>query len=390
MKPANQLDRLLQDAVEAGDVPGVAAMITDHTDTRYAGAFGRRVLGREPAMTTDTVGWIASMTKALTSTAALQLVERGELQLDQPAAATLPELGEAQVLEGFDGSGRPQLRPARRPITLRHLLTHTAGFGYEMWSGDIVRYQEVTGTPGISSCAEATLGCPLLFEPGDRWCYGINTDWVGKMVEAASGERLGEYLRKNVLGPLHMRDTAFRITPAMRRRLAKVHQRGEDGGLEPRMDLEVPQDPEFEMGGGGLYGTVEDYLKFTRMILNGGRVGGNTVLRPETVDLMRRNQTGDIRVTLLKSALPAATRDAEFFPGVPKSWSLAFQINDQPAPTGLPAGSMMWAGLANSYYWIDPHNGIAGVYMTQILPFVDPKSAPLFLSFQRAAYEMLN
>ena len=224
------------------------------------------------------------MTKAVTGAAAMQLVEQERLNLDSPAASVIPYLGEVGVLEGFDDDGKPRTRPPRRAITLRHLLTHTTGFSYEIWSDAIVRFQEATGTPGIITCENAALTTPLLFDPGDRWDYGINLDWAGKMVEAVSGQSLGEYLRENLLGPLGMNDTAFRITDGMRARLAKIHQRGEDGALEPQMELEIPQDPEFEMGGGGLYGTVGDYLRFIRMILNRGRANGEQVLKPETVD----------------------------------------------------------------------------------------------------------
>jgi CubicO group peptidase (beta-lactamase class C family) len=385
----DQADALLRAAADRGDVPGVVAMATNRERTTYEGAFGVRALGQPAPMTADTVVWIASMTKALTGAAAMQLVERGKLDLDSPASKWVPDIGRAQVLEGFDAAGQPRTRPPRRAITLRHLLTHTAGFAYEIWSADIARFQQATGTPGITTCQNKALGTPLLFDPGDRWEYGINIDWAGKMVEAASGERLGAYLEKNILTPLGMSDTAFKITPAMRGRLAKIHQRGDDGRLAA-IDLELPQEPEFEMGGGGLYSTAGDYLKFVRLILNRGRAGGGQVLRPETVDQMTRNSMGATRVKLLKTVAPSLSADAEFFPGLPKSWGLTFQINEERAPTGRPAGGLMWAGLANSYYWIDPTNGIGGVYATQILPFADAKSLPLYYEFEKAVYASLG
>ena len=383
-------DAILSEAVAKGAVPGVVAGVTSAEDDLYLAGFGERVLGGGDEMTPDTVGWIASMTKAVTGAAAMQLVEQERLDLDSPAASVIPYLGEVGVLEGFDDDGKPRTRPPRRAITLRHLLTHTTGFSYEIWSDAIVRFQEATGTPGIITCENAALTTPLLFDPGDRWDYGINMDWAGKMVEAVSGQSLGEYLRENLLGPLGMNDTAFRITDEMRARLAKIHQRGEDGALEPQMELEIPQDPEFEMGGGGLYGTVGDYLRFIRMILNRGRANGERVLKPETVDMMSRNQMGDTRVCKLKTAIPPLSRDAEFFPGLPKSWGLSFMINDVEAPTGRSAGSLGWAGLANSFFWIDPTKGIGGAYLTQVLPFIDEKSFPLYTAFERAAYEALS
>jgi CubicO group peptidase (beta-lactamase class C family) len=381
-------DSLLRNAADAGDVPGVIALATNRNGTIYAAAFGKRALGEDAPMTTDTVAWIASMTKALTGAAAMQLVDQGKLDLDSPASKWVPDVASAQVLDGFDAAGQPRTRAPKRPITLRHLLTHTAGFSYEIWNDDIVKYQTARGIPGITTCENAALRTPLLFDPGERWEYGINIDWAGKMVEAVSGKRLGAYLKDHVFAPLGMNDTAFKITPAMRGRLAKLHQRGDDDKLTA-IDLELPQEPEFEMGGGGLYSTVGDYAKFVRMILNRGKGDAGQVLKPETVDLMSRNNIGDTRVTMLKTVMPPLSNDAEFFPGMPKGWGLSFQINHEKAPTGRPAGSLMWAGLANSYYWIDPTNGIGGVYISQILPFADKKSLPLYYEFERTVYQTM-
>jgi methyl acetate hydrolase len=381
-----KIDALLQRAVEAGDVPGVIAMATDRNGVIYEGAFGKRVLGQPAPMTSDTVVWIASMSKAITSAGVMQLVEQGKLDLDAPAAKIVPEIATIEVLEGFDPAGQPRTRPPKRPITLRQLLTHTAGFGYDIWSTELTKYEAAKNIPGIISCKNAALHTPLLFDPGDRWFYGINIDWAGKMVEAVTGKRLGTYLQDNLFAPLGMTSTAFKITPAMRERLAKIHQRGDNDAFTPQMDLEIPQDPEFEMGGGGLYGTGGDYLRFVRLILNHGKADGNQVLRPETVDLMVRNNMGDSRVILLKTAAPTLSNDAEFFPGMPKTWGLSFQINTEKAPTGRPAGGLMWAGLANTYFWIDPSTGVGGVYLSQVLPFADKKSLPLYYAFESAIY----
>jgi len=379
------IDKLLQDGVQDGAVPGVVAMATDRDGVIYEGAFGERTFGSGQAMTLDTVGWIASMTKALTSVAAVQCVERGQLDLDAPAAKVVPEIGHAQVLTGFDADGKPTTRARKRPITLRHLLTHSAGFSYEIWNTDMQKVQAALDIPSVTTCQNKALTLPLLFDPGERWEYGINIDWAGKMVEAVSGQKLGDFLKANLFDPLGMTSTAFRIRDDMRARLAGTHLRGPDGTLAP-FPFEIPQEPEFQMGGGGLYGTVGDYLKFVRMVLNGGQLGGERVLKPETVVSLGMNHMGDCRVTNLKAAIPL-TNDAEFFPGVPKSWSLAFQINHAAAPTGRPAGGLMWAGLANSFYWIDPVNGLGGVYLTQIFPFADHRSLPLFEAFEKAVYD---
>jgi len=390
MSLQSKADALLQSAVANGDVPGVVAVATNRDGTIYEGGFGERVQGGAAAMSPDTVVWIASMTKALTGTAAMQLVEQGRLELDRPAQDVVPALAEVEVLTGFDEAGQPVTRPPAGPITLRHLLTHTAGFAYEIWQQPIIRYQEARGLPGIITCEERALKTPLLFDPGERWEYGINLDWAGKMVEAVSGQKLGAYLKANIFAPLGMRDTAFRISDDMRRRLAKIHQRGEDDSLTPLLDLEIPQAPEFEMGGGGLYGTMRDYAKFVRMILNQGRADGQQVLTPETVAKMSINQMGGCRVCMLKSALPPLSNDAEFFPGMPKTWGLSFMINTERAPTGRNPVSLAWAGLANTYFWIDPTAGIGGVYATQVLPFADKKALPLFLAFEKTVYDQLS
>ena len=381
-------DALLRKAVEAGDVPGVVAAVTTADDTVYQGAFGKRVLGEAAAMDFDTVCWLASMTKPLVGTAAMQLVEQGKLDLDAPAAKLIPELGSFQVMDGWSSGGEPRLRAPKRAMTLRHLLTHTSGFVYDTWNADMARLARLRSIPRAGSGQNIALRIPLAFDPGDRWEYGIGIDWAGKMVEAASGMRLGAYLKQNLFDPLGMHSTAFKITPDMRARLAKVHNRGEDGRLTPG-NFEVPQDPEFEPGGGGLYSCASDYLRFMRMILNGGSGNGNRVLKTETVNLMSQNAMGGLRVAMLKSQNPLLSRDAEFFPGVPKTWGLTFMINEEKAPTGRSAGSLSWAGLGNCYFWIDPRKEIAGVYLTQILPFIDLKAFPLFLGFEAAVYRSL-
>ena len=383
-----RLDGLLRAAVDAGDIPGVAAAVTNAGGPLYESACGVRVQGQPAAMGLDTVMWIASMTKPVVGAAAMQLVEQGRIGLDEPAAKLLPELGQAKVLEGWDAQGQPRLRPAKGAITLRHLLTHSAGFTYDIWNPDMARYLKVNKLPRAGSGQNAALRLPLSFDPGERWEYGINIDWAGKMVEAASGLRLGEYIRRNITEPLGMHSTAFRITSGMRERMAKVHQRGDDGGLTVT-PFEVPQEPEFEPGGGGLYSTASDYQRFLRMILNRGSYNGNRVLQAQTVELMSRNAMGELRVKMLPTQNPLLSRDAEFFPGIPKSWGLSFMINETLAPTGRSAGSLAWAGLANTYFWIDPAKDLAGLLMMQVLPFVDARALALFTDFETGVYASL-
>ena len=382
------LDRILRQAVESKAMPGVVAVAATDTEVLYEGAFGKRDLGKPAPMTLDSVVWIASMTKAITATAAMQLVERGKLSLERPASEMVPELAAAKVLEGFDAAGKPRLRAPKRPITLRHLLTHTAGFGYEIWDPAIARYQTATGTPGITTCTNAALTTPLMFDPGDRWEYGISIDWAGKMVEAVSGQRLDRYFQENIFGPLGMKDTSFTISPSQRARLASVHQRGGDGALAP-IEFEIPQQPEFHMGGGGLYGTATDYLAFTQMILRGGGVKGAQLLRPETVALMSQNHIGALEVGEFRSAIPALSNDIELLPGISLKWGLSFLINAQQLPTGRSPGSLAWAGLANTHFWIDRTRRVSGVFLSQVFPFYDHTTIDLLGKFETEVYRAL-
>ena len=385
MADFRSIDAAFTQAVETKAMPGIVAMAANDKGVIYEGAFGKRDLSTNTPMTRDSVVWIASMTKAITAAAAMQLVEQGKLSLEQPAGATVPELESAQVLEGFDAGGKPILRPPKRPITLRHLLTHTAGFSYEIWSPEIARYQTETGTPGITTCTNAALTTPLLFDPGDRWDYGINIDWAGKMVEAASGDQ-SRPLPQGQSPPAarHARhvvqDLSVPAPPAGAHSPA-----GRQGRAHP-VDLEIPQEPEFFMGGGGLYGTAGDYLSFTRMILQGGTLNGTQVLRRETVDLMAQNHMGPLEVGPLKTAMPALSNDVELFPGMSKKWGLSFLINTQDAPGGRSAGSLAWAGLANTYFWIDRTRNVTGVFLSQVLPFFDETALGLFGKLEAEVY----
>ena len=383
------IDEVLRAATDRGDVPGVVAMAATRDGTCYEGAFGRRALPDGAAMTAGSVFWIASMTKAITSTAAMQLVEQGKLALDRPIADVLPELAAPQVLEGFDAAGEPKLRAAARPITLRHLITHTAGFCYDIWNPQVARYVERKEIPSIFTCQNAALMLPLAFDPGQRWEYGVNIDWIGKAVERVSGRRLGDYFAEHLFGPIGMKDTGFKLTPERRARLVGMHSRGEDGVLAP-MEFEMPQKPEFEMGGGGLYGTAADYLAFARVFLTEGRAeDGRQVLRSETVRLMAENAMGELNVRALPAA-PPYSNEAEFFPGIVKKWGLGLTISTEAVPGGRSAGSLAWAGLGNTYFWIDPAKGVAGVILMQLIPFADVKALAVFAGFEAAVYAALS
>ena len=385
---AEKLDPLFRAAAEAREIPGVVALATDADRTIYHKAFGTRDIGTGEPMSEDSVFWIASMTKPITSAAAMQLVEQGRLSLDAPIGKLLPDLASRQVLEGFAADGTPKLRPAKTPITLRHLLTHTAGFCYDMWNADMVRYMEREGIPNVISCEHKALTSPLMSDPGTRWEYGINIDFVGKAVEAASGKPLGTYLQEEIFSPLGMKDTSFRLRDDQKQRRVSMHARKSPTAFDI-MPFEVPQSPEFEMGGGGLYGTAADYARFIRMILNRGRSNGHQVLKPATVDMMGENHIGALTMTKMVAAMPAVTNDVDIYPDQDKKWGLSFMINTQRTAEGRNAGSLAWAGLANTYFWIDQKKGVGGVYLSQILPFADVKALPQFYEFEKAVYQSM-
>ena len=389
MQTRAQIDQALQRTSDAKEIPGVVAMAATGKEVIYQGAFGNRDLSTDTAMTLDSVFWIASMTKAITAAAAMQLVEQGKLALDAPIGKVLPELAAPQVLGGFDADGEPKLRPAKNPITLRHLLTHTAGFSYPMWNGDMARYLEKSGTPSARTGQNASLDVPIMTDPGTRWEYGINLDWTGKAIEAVSGKRLEAYLRDHLFSPLGMTDTAFKIGNAQRRRLVAVHARGKDGALKS-IPFEVEQNPEFHAGGGGLYGTAGDYIKFNQMILNKGRGNGTQVLKPETIAAMGQNHIGELNTTGLTSYAASLSNDVDFFPDIAKKWGLSFLINTAKSPEGRSPGSLAWGGLANTYFWIDPVRDISGVILMQVLPFGDRKCLEAFASFERGIYAGLD
>ncbi len=381
-------DAVLNEAVTSGPrMPGVVAMATDRTGNVYEGAAGKRVLGQGADMTTDTVFAIFSCTKAITGTAILQLVEEGKLDLDAPAKTYAPDLAKAQVLDGFGADGKPQLRAPKRDITTRMLMLHTVGFGYEFFNAKLLENATATGQPSVITSTKAAFGAPLLFDPGDAWEYGMNLDWCGQIVESLRGKRLGEVMQERIFAPLGMTDSSFTISPAMRQRLACIHQREADGSLTPLTDFELPQPPEVHMGGHGLYSTVGDYCRFIRMYLNDGAGEHGRVLKPETVRAAEVNGLGDKKVKSLPGVIAALSNDAEFFPGVSKSWALSFMVNDEAAPTGRPAGALGWAGLANLFFWIDRRNGLGGFWASQIFPFADPASFTGYMNFETAVYQ---
>ena len=381
-------DAVLEGVVSSDPgVPGAAAAATDRSGDIYRGAAGERVLGGGAEMTTDTVCAVFSATKAVAGVACLQLAEDGSLDLDAPARNYAPAIGKLQVLEGFDGNGGLMLRPPKRDITTRMLLLHTAGLAYSVFNEQYNRLARQQGRPSPITGSMESITAPLLFDPGDDWEYGCSLDWAGLVVEGIAGKQLGEVLKERILEPLGMDSTSFTLDDEMRGRMADVHQRRRDGSIKP-LGFELPPDPEVQMAGHGLYSTVEDYTKFIRMWLNDGMGPDGPILRKETVEAAAKNGLeAGMKIKGLPGVIPAQSNYAEFFPGMPKTWGLTFMINEEDAPTGRPAGSLAWAGLANLYYWIDRRNGVGGFWAAQLFPFADPVSLGGYLDFETAVYD---
>jgi CubicO group peptidase (beta-lactamase class C family) len=377
------LDGILRSAVDARDVPGVVAMAATDRSVIYEGSFGPRSVGAVPKMSPDTIFRIASMVKLLTSIAAMQLVERDKLRLDEPAEKIDPDLASPPVLTGFDEKGAPQLRAAQRPLTLRNLLTHTSGYAYRLWDADVVRYLKC-----CKSDKKLPLK-PLTFDPDARWAYGGSIDKVGRLVEIASGMPLDRYFQENITGPLGMHDTVVNLTASQRAREAGLHRRNADGTFKLQPSEKSAITTTF-LGGSGIYSTAPDYLTLLQALLSGGSLRGTTILKPETVALMSANQIGELEAGLMRTTNPALSSDVDFFPGVRKRWAFGHMITLDPVKDGRKAGSLTWAGLLNTYYWVDPAAGIAGIMMMQMLPFADARALKVYRAFEHGVYHPLK
>lgn len=385
----NAIDRVLKDAVEQKKVPGVVAMVATGDKITYEGAAGKRNVAGNVPMTTDAIFRIASMTKPITSVAVMQLVEKGRVELDEPAATYLPELAKVQVLEEMDANtGKAKLRPPKTPPTVRQLLSHTSGFAYEFFDARLHAYAASGAVPSAAQGGDGFLKAPLVFDPGTQWEYGISTDWLGKLVEAVSGQSLEEYCRRNIFEPLGMADTFFNVPEAKQARLVTLHARKEDGTLS-----EVPPQPikptQFFSGGGGLHSTAGDYLRFARMILGGGKLGNKVILKADTVSSMERNQIGELSLVEMRSLAPQFAKDPIRVPAAPDKFGLGFGINSKPVEGRRSAGSVSWGGIYNTYFWIDPSRKTCAVLMMQMLPFSDDAATAVMEEFERSVYATL-
>ncbi|KAA8731656.1 beta-lactamase family protein [Acinetobacter qingfengensis] len=385
------LDPILQQSiVDNYPVAGVVAGVTDQHDILYLNHAGERDLATHTMMANDSVFAIFSTTKAITTTIALQQYEQGKLDLDAPAWEYLPEIGELKRLQGFDDRGQPVFVNARHEITTRMLLLHTAGMGYDFFNDDYHQLTVRHAYPSIITATKASLKTPLLFEPGTAWEYGSNIDWAGLVTEAVGGKRLGELMQEQIFNPLGMQDTAFTMTDSMQQRRVSMHHRQADGSLQADSAFILPQDPEVQMGGHGLYSTVPDYLKFIRMWLNHGAVEGQQLLQENTIKLALHNGLGEIAMKNLPGAIPALSNDVNIYPEAEKGWTLGFMLNETETASGRPAGTIGWCGLANLYYWIDLKNHIGAYWATQTLPFLDQGSYGSFLKFETAVNHIIK
>ena len=379
------IDASLRDAVERKDVPGVVALITDRQRVLYQGAFGVADVSTGRALSADALFRIASMTKPVTSLALMQLVEQGRLGLDDPAEKYLPELAGLKVFESFDAkTGEYRLRPASRQPTVRQFLTHSSGLAYPFTSATWRDFKPRAGET-------YPFGGPLLFDPGERWHYSTSTDVVGRLVEVVSGQKLEDYFRQHIFAPLKMSDTSYNVPQDKAARLVAQQQRAGD-----RMDgAVVLQSPQLGLtilapiGGGGLASTASDYGRFVRALLNGGELDGARVLKAETVALMGQNHIGALGVPALKTALPRSA-DFTFIADGRDKWGLGFLITADQVPGKRSPGSLSWGGINNTYFWIDPSRGIAGVILMQYLPFADAKALAVYDAFERGAYQLVS
>jgi methyl acetate hydrolase len=380
------IDRVLREAVESGGVPHVAAIAADRDGVIYQGAAGPREAGLEDPVTVDTLFRIMSMTKMPCTVAALQQLEQGHLDLDAPVAEYCPEFGEVQVMTGFDGEA-PILRPPVRQATVRNLITHTAGLGYWFWSERLVRWHEVTGVPNVVAGSKASFTAPMLTDPGEEFIYGINIDWLGKVVEAVTGVGLDVAIKEGITGPLGMDQTTFLMNDDQRPRSTPVHVKGEDGTWTSIGEV-LNQEPDWWAGGHGLYGPPSDYIKFERALLRGGELDGTRILRSETVDAAFQNQIGDLDFPAdLPTADPASSCAFRAGPGY--KWGYGLLLNTADIPGMRRAWSGAWAGLCNTHFWVDRSTGVCASIYSNFLPFVTPEAVTMYNDFERALYASL-
>lgn len=382
------IDTVLRDAVNSGAVPHVAAIVADRDGVLYEGGAGPRIAGQaDEPVTTSTVFHIMSMTKIVATTAALQQSERGSLDLDAAVADYLPEFADVQLLEGFDGD-TPRLRAPAGRATVRQLITHTAGCGYWFWSPELARYEQLTGLANVVGGSADAFTAPMVVEPGSRFNYGINTDWLGRVVEAVTGKGLDVVIKENITGPLGMNDTMFLLDDGRKDRAVTVHVAAEDGQWASAGYVCNFDSPDWWPAGHGLSSTPRDYIRFERMLLRDGELDGERILSQETVDAAFRNQIGELDFPAeIPSADPPVSGPMKLGPGF--KWGYGLLLNSSDIPGRRRAWSGAWAGLFNTHFWIDRTTGICASIYTNSLPFITDDAWKVYGDFESAVYAAL-
>ena len=380
------IDKVLQEAVDSGAVPHVAAIAANADGIIYQGAAGPRTVGESTPLTVDTHVRIMSMTKMVATTAALQQVEKGTLDLDAPVEQYCPDFAQVKVLDGFDGD-TPKLRDPASRATVRQLVTHTSGLGYWFWSEELVRWEAATGVPNVVAGLNASFGAPMIDDPGKRFIYGINTDWLGKVIESASGVGLDVAMKDGIFGPLGMNETTFVMNDDQRANSSPVHVPDGSGGWTSAGEI-LNQAPEYYAGGHGLYAPPTDYIRFERALLRGGELDGERILQQSTVDAAFTNQIGDLD---FPHAIPTADPNSSgpFNPGPGNKWGYGLLLNTADVPGGRRAGTGAWAGLCNTHFWVDRETGICASIYSNFLPFITDGGLALYADYERALYASL-
>jgi len=379
---AGALSRFLAEAVSRGEVPGVVVLVAAPERVLYHEAFGKMNVTQGVEMRKDAIFRIASMTKPVTSVAVMMLVEQGKMGLDDEVSKCLPAFRNPQVISRLDLSARTfETRPAARPITIRQLLTHTSGIGYSWSDPGLAMIEKLTGRT-------SEVDLPLINEPGEQWTYGAGPKVLGDVVEKLSGQPIESFFESQIFRPLGMPDTGYAVPPARNARVVTLHQR-QDGRL-----IETPNPETIAVqprGDGRLFSTAADYCRFVQMILNHGQLGTARLLMAETVREMSRNQTGDVKVRLQPVANTSYSKPYPLGAGE-DVWGLGFQLA-APAKTDLAMrrpGSMSWAGINNTFFWIDPQEEIGVIVLMQLLPFYDDAAIGILRGIETRVYQHLQ
>jgi CubicO group peptidase (beta-lactamase class C family) len=374
------IDTFLRSEVDTGHVPGVVAIVVSRDAVIYSGAFGKQCAADNVAMRENTIFQIASMTKPITSVAVMRLVEDGKVCLDDPVSKYIPSLAQPRVIASVNAAtGEYTTRPTSE-ITIRQLLCHTSGVGYEFCNHTLHFLQEKTG--------KDSRDLPLLHDPGQRWTYGMGTQVLGEVVEAVSHQTLDQYLQDTILGPLEMVDTTFALPQGKLQRLVTIHHYP-DGKLTEIPN--PPSDAKVVRGDYGLRSTARDYTRFLQMLLGGGQLGKVRILNAESVTMMTTNQIGNLVIELQPAELPAVAQAFPLGAGRDK-FGLGFQVAvvNEPQPHLRSAGSFSWGGIYNTHFWADPQQGIAAVLLMQVLPYYDRRCVDVLTGFEQRVYDNLR